>query len=397
MNVDLLPEPRLAFLGYKNIYPFEIEGTVWPSVERYVQGHLVPENLKDKVRLAGSTTFIEKLFKNKKSVEILSDGTIIKKEKPRISFNNSGLNLIIKKAIEAKFQQHTDKLSKTYPIEFTSIFSPSYAKILTEYRNSIYMINLKDTGGGLNPRDDIPTFNEEIWRKLVTVLEIYVKYISEIDGVKKLYMGLYDDALYNMAPKNKASKIIKKLPQNYIIKNLPNTQDLVSKSFTYMGQKFPKFVKTKEFNDISNVLWATFRWQIISTTPYNLHLQKNHMRLRPISRAYRKAKIKAPPLKNLATRTKEYVSLFGDRADYDLKVKFYEALNPIERDAAIKKLLERKTQAKEIPVFKDESDLLEDLELEDESDLLEDLELEDESDLELKDESLSDEFSDEEL
>jgi hypothetical protein len=173
-------------------------------------------------------------------------------------------------------------------------------------------------------------------------MEKYVSYLKVIESTKKSHPGLYDDALYNMAPKNKANKIHQYLSMDLVMRKMPRQSSLVAKSFEYLNHKFPTLATNPDFQALVGKMWATFRWQILNSMgggEYHLNLSKKDIKLRPVSRPYRKSEVDAPHLKSLETRTEEYAKLFGTRKDYDALVDHYEKMEPSRRGVQIEKLL----------------------------------------------------------
>jgi len=355
VSIDFPRDRRLGFLSYTNEEPIEIDGKIWPSIERYVLGQSFSgTSLEEKVRLSKSPTVTSKMTKTIKKIELLPDGSIIRKE---VHISGAPLEIdfdrVVNKAIENKFRKHEEKLLETFPIKFESRQHPRYASILTKYRNALYAAKLRESKVLLDLTSDLP--NLDLFETLVDIMEDIVSKLKEIDNVKKSHPGLYDDALWNMAPKGRAEKILKNMNTDKMMREMPNQQKLVAKSFGYLTRKFPDKFDDPEFQELAGKMWATFRWQIMrylrTGEKYNWDIKKSHLKLRPVPRPYRKSKVRAPHLKTLVVRTEEYAKLFGGRDDYEALVESYERMDPSVRDVKIERMLAEKAKEskKEIP------------------------------------------------
>lgn len=343
ISIDLPRDPVLGYLSYNNEEPIEIDGKIWPSIERYVIGKKFSgSSLEEKVRVSKSSTVVSKVTKTARRIEILPDGSISKRE---IYTSATPQDIdeipILQKAIEAKFKKHEERFLKTYPLVFVSKTNPEYAKLLTVYRDSLYAGRLRETRTLLDLTSDIPSLKK--YPRLIEVLENLVTKIKKIDHVKKLHPGLYDDALWNMAPKGKADKILNHIDMNRVVRTMPNQRELVSRSFDYISRKFPSKYNDPEIQELSRKMWATFRWQLLNYAKtkdkYHWKLKDSKISLRPTPRPYRKSKAKAPRLKSLVVRSEEYAKLFGGKDDYEEIVEKFEKMNPSKRDIQIEKLL----------------------------------------------------------
>ena len=411
VSIDFPRDRVLGFLSYTNEEPIEIDGKIWPSIERYVLGQsYAGTSLEEKVRLAKSPTVTSKMTKTIKKIELLPDGSITRRE---VHISGAPLEIdfdrVVSKAIEAKFQKHEEKFLETFPMKFVSKNHPRYASILTNYRNTRYAAKLRESKVLLDLTSDLPSL--DLFEALVDTMEDIVSKLKEIDNVKKSHPGLYDDALWNMAPKGRAEKILKNMNTDKMLREMPNQQKLVAKSFEYLTRKFPDKFDDPEFQELAGRMWATFRWQIMrhlrTGEKYNWGIKKSHLKLRPVPRPYRKSKVRAPHLKTLVVRTEEYAKLFGGRDDYEALVESYERMDPSVRDVKIEKMLAEKAKilapkkesSKEVPkrveklILDDEG---EDEEAEEESAEEDEIEYEEEDEATSEEEEIFSEGEDEE-
>jgi len=343
LNIDDPKDTRLGYLSYKKEEPFEIDQLIWPSVERYLLAQQFSGTpLEEKIRLSGNISVVSKLVKPYQKTEILPNGFVIKKTYYRHGEPKKvDLASMLAKAIESKFKKSEDRLIKTFPLRFESLTHPEYADILTRYRDRLYATKVKEGKSYLDVTSDLKDL--KLWNRLIKITEDYVSKLKKIDHVKKLHPGLYDDALWNMAPHGKVQKIMEHLDPTRIIKEMPRQQELVSRSYAYLGKKFPDKINNPEFQHLVAKMWATFRWQILhhqkTGDKYHWKLKKSKLSLRPVPRPYRKSKIKAPHLRSLEVRTQEYIQLFGGTDEYDEMVRKYEKMKPMVRDQKIDRLL----------------------------------------------------------
>lgn len=344
--IDDATDPNLGFLSYRNQDPFEVDNLIWPSVERYVLArHFAGTPLEEKIRLFGNTKTVLRMTKPLKKTEVLPSGLVTLKIYYKYGLPSQiNTEAFIAKAIESKFKKTEERLLKTFPFKFVSKSNPEYAELLTRFRDHLYQSKMKEGKAYLDLVSDLRDLH--IWDRLIEIMERYVSKLKKIDHVKKDHPGIYEDALWNMAPKGKAQKIVENLSPETIIKKMPNQQEVVSRSYTYLGRRFPDKINHPEFLKLAATMWATFRWQILhhqkTGAEYHWHLKKKNLSMKPTPRPYRNSKIKAPHLRSLEVRTKEYIELFGGTEEYDSMVKKYEKMKPLVRDRKIDALMEAK-------------------------------------------------------
>ena len=161
ISIDDPRDPVLGFLNYRHEEPIEINGKIWPSIERYVLAQSFigsRPDAEERIRLAKSSLAVSKLFKTSQKIEISPDGEVIKKEvftsgHAPIQIDFEGVVLV---AIKAKFKKSEERFLKTFPITFVSSKDTEYADILTKYRNLIYSTKLRDEKAKLDLTSDLP-------------------------------------------------------------------------------------------------------------------------------------------------------------------------------------------------------------------------------------------------
>lgn len=408
ISVDFPSDRNLGYLSYQHQEPIDIDGVIWPSIKRYVVGRKFSGTpLQEKIRTAQSDLVIVRLTQNFTKVEVRPDGIVTKKKVflSGVTPTPTDFKTDLAIAMEAKFTPKMETFLKTFPFTFQSVLEPEYAAELTNFRNAKYTERVHAEKAKLNLTSDLPDL--ALASRLLKVMDRYVRKLKKIEKVKKDYLGLYDDALWNMAPHGKAQKILDNISIDYVMRSLPNQREVIAMCYNHLGRIFPGAIADEEFVKLADLAWATFRWCYFRSASEGaadgeaddrLHLRSKDLRLRPTARPYRKSKEKAPHLKSLVVRSEEYAVLFGTRPDYEALVDAYEKMEPMKRDLEIEKLMnvEREKREKEVREKQERAER-EKREINLEETGEDDLEEEDFSDIEEEDETLDDFEEDEDL
>lgn len=358
ISVDFPNDPKLGYLSYRHREPIDIQGEIWPSIERYILAKTLPEK-KTKIRTIVSESSIQRLTKPRSWVEVRPDGSVVK-IRTKVSPATIDFSKELIPAFEAKFSPRLSEFLSTFPYSFSSKIDPEYAEALTKFRNAKYAEKINAERIKIDLTSDLPETFVRDTEILFRIWARYVKKLKKIEGVKKDYLGLYDDALWNLCPQEKVEKILGSVKIDYVLRHMPRQKEVISKCYDFLGKKFPKEISKPTFRKIADTAWVTFRWQIFTGMNYHTSLKSKQLKLKPVARPYRKVKTKAGHLKSLVVRSEEYARLFGDREDYEDLVETYEEMSPMKRELAIEKLLNdlsaKKEKEKEKKVKITESD-----------------------------------------
>lgn len=373
ISIDFPSDRNLGYLSYQHQEPIDIDGVIWPSIKRYVVGRKFSGTpLQEKIRTAQSDLVIVRLTQNFTKVEVRPDGIVTKKKVflSGVTPTPTDFKTDLQVAMEAKFTPKMETFLKTFPFTFQSVLEPEYAAELTNFRNAKYTERVHAEKAKLNLTSDLPDL--ALASRLLKVMDRYVRKLKKIEKVKKDYLGLYDDALWNMAPHGKAQKILDNISIDYVMRSLPNQREVIAMCYNHLGRIFPGAIADEEFVKLADLAWATFRWCYFGgaseggEADVRLHLRSKDLRLRPTARPYRKSKEKAPHLKSLVVRSEEYAVLFGTRPDYEALVDAYEKMEPMKRDLEIEKLMvmekekeERAKREKVVSLGEEEEDISE--------------------------------------
>lgn len=345
LSVDFPDDPKLGYLSYRHREPIDIQGEIWPSIERYITAKTLPEK-RNKIRTIAAESGIKRITKPRVRTEVRPDGSVVK-VRSSVSATSIDFSKELIPAFEAKFAPRLTEFLSTFPFPFSSKLDPEYAIALTKFRDFKYSEKVRSERAKIDLTSDLPNDFLPKIERLFRVWSLYVKKLRKIEGVKKDYLGLYDDALWNLIPQGKAEKILSSVNIDFILRTMPRQKEVISRCYDFLGKKFPKEViggGRDTFRKVADIAWVTFRWQIFTGMNYHLTLRSKELKLKPVPRPYRKVKAKAGHLKNLVVRSEEYAILFGDREDYEDLVETYEKMSPMKRDVEIGKLLVAKKE-----------------------------------------------------
>lgn len=303
---------------------------------------MLPEK-RNKIRTIAAESGIKRITKPRVRTEVRPDGSVVK-VRSSVSETPIDFSKELTPAFEAKFSPRLTEFLSTFPFPFSSKLDPEYAIALTKFRDFKYSEKVRNERAKIDLTSDLPEDSSPKIERLFRVWSLYVKKLRKIEGVKKDYLGLYDDALWNLIPQGKVEKILSSVNIDFVLRTMPRQKEVVAKCYDLLAKKFPKEVTTDALRKVADIAWVTFRWQVFTGMNYHLTLRTKELKLKPVPRPYRKVKAKAGHLKNLVVRSEEYATLFGDREDYEDLVETYEKMSPMKRDVEIGKLLVAKKE-----------------------------------------------------
>jgi len=308
-------DKHLGFLNSAWVSPFEIDGKIWQSVERYVFAKQFEGTvLEEKIRLA-KNMYLAKLLARPRKLLIDDDGHLTKtyvygEENCQISdsYTVSGRTKHLKKATKAKFNQNKKLMAmllKTNGIKIKAS-DPDLGDILEDIRQNGSAIKKKDIKRFIsNPGKDIKS--GENHEDLVDHFIRGIQWVKEMEHIKKgkseWQTEMLEDVFYNFYDENdpETLKITNQILTiirewvNYIcgiwqevIKNMPNFNDLVR------GVEIKlKHLATSIF------LAAIIRWVLMDATCDERErfifrskiLKKKNFILPPLRRNYRTSRV----------------------------------------------------------------------------------------------------------
>jgi predicted NAD-dependent protein-ADP-ribosyltransferase YbiA (DUF1768 family) len=279
-------DKHLGFLNSSWVSPFEIDGKVWPSVERYVFAKQFEGTiLEEKIRLA-KNMYLAKLMARPKKILIDDNGHLTKiyvygEENCQISDSYVlTKRKHFKKATKAKFHQNKKLMAmllKTNGIKIRG--ENGLGDILEDLRQNSSKPKKDIKRFISNPNKDIK-IDENVTREMTNSFLRGIRWVKEMENIKKSggEAEMLEDVFYNFYDENDAEtlKITNQIlfvirewvsyicgVWEEVIKNMPNFNNLVR---DIENQIKNQNHKKGNYLAISIFLAAIIRWVLFDAT-----------------------------------------------------------------------------------------------------------------------------------
>lgn len=228
----VVPSPtdtRYGFLSPSSRHAFNIEGKIWPTVTHFmIAKQFEGTMLEEEVRKTDSVT-LAKSMARPRSIIVDNDERVIKKivygsnknYEMRSDWKNTSVQLeYLRIATSAKFDQNSRlrrKLIDTKGMKIEDPNNKNNESILETLRDA-YILEIekkkeppKDVFKSLSPTECMDLKIKSEYDDLVTSFFSIVRFIKDLEGVGRYYVGMFEDAITNLVPLSLGEELIEKM------------------------------------------------------------------------------------------------------------------------------------------------------------------------------------------
>lgn len=228
----VIPSPtdtKYGFLSPSSRHSFNIEGKIWPTITHFmIAKQFEGTTLEEEVRKTDSVV-LAKSMTRPRIIIVENDERVIKKivygsnknYEIKSDWKNAMVQLdYLKTATSAKFDQNARLRKKLIDTEGMKIDDPNnknYGSILEVLRDA-YISEIekkkeppKDVFKSLSPTEctDLKIKNE--YTELIASFFSIVRFIKEIEGADRYYVGMFEDAISNLVPWSIGVELVEKM------------------------------------------------------------------------------------------------------------------------------------------------------------------------------------------